>query len=125
MYHCQLQFYLVGQEPGILDQLQEMPPLEHFSHSFSRSAAPDAGLCAGADAIWADLSTLEDDPAAALDALLSAKRPQAQLIAIARQAQLPLLTRLLPQLQDIWTAPMLPEEAVSYTHLTLPTIRLV
>ncbi len=110
MYHCQLQFYLVGQEPGILDQLQEMPPLEHFSHSFSRSAAPDAGLCAGADAIWADLSTLEDDPAAALDALLSAKRPQAQLIAIARQAQLPLLTRFLPQLQDIWTAPMLPEE---------------
>jgi len=93
-----------------LDQLQEIPPLEHFSHTFSRSAAPDAGLCARADVIWADLSGMQDGAAAALEALLGAKRPQAQLIAIARQEQLPLLTQYLPQLRDVWTAPISQEE---------------
>ena len=110
MYHCQLQFYLIGREPGILDQLQQMPPLEHFSHTFSRSAEPDAGLCARADVIWADLSGTQGNPAAALEALLGAKRPQAQLVAVVGAEQLPLLVPCLPQLRDVWIAPMSQEE---------------
>ena len=105
MYHCHLQFYLMGQDRSLLDTICGMPPLEHFSHTFSRSDTPDAALCVGADVIAADLRGMGPDGPAVLDALLAVKREEAELIAIADRDQIAGLAPLLPQVRDLWVEP--------------------
>ncbi len=109
MYHCHIQFYLMGRDDGLFRVIREAAPLEHFSHAFAESAGPDAALCAGADVVLADLRGL--DAPGALDALLGAMGDGAQLIAIAGREQLPALADRLPRLRDVWTAPMGEDEA--------------
>ena len=42
MYHCHVQFYFIGMQPGELHTIQEMPPRKGFTHGFSAGEAPDA-----------------------------------------------------------------------------------
>ena len=106
MYQCGIRFYLVGCQPKEALCLKEMPPLEGFAHSFSESGAPDSVLAAEADVILADLRAM--DVRQAVQALLSDRKEGAELILLAGQAQLPL--DLLPQVQEVWTAPLAEEE---------------
>ena len=106
MYHCHVQFYLLGRDKALFDTIRAMPPLEHFSHAFSESAQPDAALCAAADVILADLRGTD---AAALDALLAARREGAELLIAAGREQLPQLAGRLPLARDLWLDPA-PEE---------------
>ncbi len=106
MYQCGIRFYLVGCQPKEALCLKEMPPLEGFAHSFSESGAPDSVLATEADVILADLRAM--DVRQAVQALLSDRKEGAELILLAGQAQLPL--DLLPQVQEVWTAPLAEEE---------------
>lgn len=106
MYQCGIRFYLVGCQPKEALCLKEMPPLEGFAHSFSESGALDSVLAAEADVILADLRAM--DVRQAVQALLSDRKEGAELILLAGQAQLPL--DLLPQVQEVWTAPLAEEE---------------
>ena len=55
MYHCHVHFYLTGHYGRILEIIQEMSPLEHFTHEFSVSDRPKEALASKADVIFAGL----------------------------------------------------------------------
>ena len=94
MYHCQLRLYCVGRRQELFDPIKKADPLEHFTHTCLESGEPDAALAAQAGVIFADLTGLD-----AREAVKVLSVGGAELIVLADR-----------------------EAAVSYTHLTLPTI---
>ena len=56
MYHCHIQFYFVGSSDQLLEVVRELPPLDHFSHTFSSSEKPDRELAEKADVIFVNLT---------------------------------------------------------------------
>ena len=114
MYRCHVHFYLMGLENKDAERMMEMPPLEYFSHTFSQSPDPQAELAAQADVIFADLRGKQADQI--LPALISAKKEEAQLIALASEAQTAELDGFLPDLQDLWSVPM-PEQTLKFRFL--------
>ena len=69
MYHCHLRIYLIGCQPGTIEVIKAVPPLEQFSHTFSESARPDGALADQADLILADVRALDPADAEAVLAL--------------------------------------------------------
>ena len=61
MYHCHLRIYLIGCQPGTIEVIKAVPPLEQFSHTFSESARPDGALADQADLILADVRALDPE----------------------------------------------------------------
>ena len=49
MYHCNTYFYLINDQDGLFEKLEEAAPLPHFTHKFIKSAAPESGPAAQAD----------------------------------------------------------------------------
>ena len=107
MYHCHLRFYCVGR-PETFEVLRTAEPLDHFTHTFTASARPEADLTRVADVIFADLQGL--DPAETTKELLTHMGEKAQLIVLAEEGQRAALSPCLPQLRDLWTLPMGREE---------------
>lgn len=107
MYHCHVCFYVIGQGK-ILDIVKEMPPLEHFMHTFTHSGTPDASLAAKADVILADLAGMDADKTVRM--LAQTKRKEAELILLVNREQNVMLVDELPQIKDIWMMPMADEE---------------
>ncbi len=108
MYHCHLQLYIVGRPCAALDVIKEMPPLEHFTHTFVESPAPEEALSAGADVILANLRG--QDAERFVEALLAGKRPEGELILCAEEDQLSRLNRYLPDIAGLWRWPTSEEE---------------
>ncbi len=104
MYRCCVHFYLVGWEKQDAELVKGIPPLESFSHVFAESPRPEQELAAAADVILADLRKL--DAVETVSSLAAARREGSQLIALAEAEQFVPLSPFLPQLQDIWTAPL-------------------
>ena len=100
MYHCHVQFYFIGMQPGELHTIQEMPPRKGFTHGFSAGEAPDAATAAGADVVIARI------PAGKLPALAAMMKPGAQLIWLADGEETNALAEAPEQLCDIWPASM-------------------
>ena len=109
MYHCKLQFYLVGPACGVFDTVREMPPLAAFSHSFSHSDAPEEAAVRGADVIFVNLG--RDGTVALLEPVLACKKPTADVIVLAGEAAAEALLPYLPQLSDVWPADMEEQQA--------------
>ncbi len=108
MYHCHIHFYLVGEHSKVFEIIQEMPPLEHFTHSFSESAQPDGDLTAQADVILADLSGQNAEEA--LETLLAAKRDKTELLLLTERDQPLRLEDRFEAIKDVWLLPMTEEE---------------
>nr|WP_326125669.1 response regulator [uncultured Oscillibacter sp.] len=104
MYHCHLHFYCLGRRQELFDAVRAVPPLEHFTHSFSQSDAPDAALAGQAEVILADLRELDGPEAVSL--LAAGKRERAALILLAERDQLPALEGCLDAADDLWVLPM-------------------
>ncbi len=109
MYHCHLQFYLTGCPCGTFERIKEINPLERFTHNFTGSDEVKDSLAARADIIVANL--MEKDCQKAVQALLAAKRPEAELIVLAAKEQIPLFQEFLGEVCDIWVLPMSDDEA--------------
>ncbi len=107
MYHCRLQVYLTGGQPGMWEAIRQIQPMENFTHVFTYSALPDAAQAAQANVILADLRGQRAADAAA--ALAEGKRENGELILLLDGEQLPELDGVLEQVDDIWTAPLSPE----------------
>ena len=113
MYHCHIQFYLIGRHLDKLKTLREIPALERFTHAFSESTEPRADLAGAADVILADLEGL--DAGAVIRVLPEDKRPELILIAGGEQAER--LMRDLPaRVSDVWPGP-LSENALRFRFL--------
>ncbi len=108
MYHCHIHFYLIGNPCSVLEEVKEMPPLEHFTHEFSEGNEPDEALAAKADVIFANLHDRNGEEA--VRALAGAKRKEAELILLADKGQIDTLWEFMPEIKDIWTLPMSGEE---------------
>ena len=102
MYHCQLHFYCLSRWQELLNTIKAIPPLEHFTHTFSESTAPDAALAAQADVILADLRDLDGPEAVAL----LAAGQKAVLILLTEREQIPALESCLDAAADLWVLPM-------------------
>ena len=99
MYRCHIHFYLVGHRPDFFEPLKRMPPLEHFTHTFTQSREPDAALAGAADVILADLRGLDASDALAV----LAGAGEAERILIVEKEQIPQLTDWLEEVWDLWT----------------------
>ncbi len=104
MYHCHVRIYCVDVPHPYLEVLRHIPPLEHFSHTFTAGTAGEsprpAGALAGADVILARIPTRE------LPALLQAMKPDARLILLADAEQAAGLEGEQPRIDDIWPFPL-------------------
>ena len=109
MYHCRLQFYVIGQPCRMFERIKEMPPLEHFSHEWTESEKLQDDLAAEADVIFADLQN--QNAREALQSLVLAKKKEGELIVCITQEQRNHLPDDLREVKDIWICPMPEEEA--------------
>ena len=108
MYHCHIQFYFVGSPHMAFDQIKGMPPLDHFSHSFSESIQPEETLAAQADVILMHLTG--QDPEHDVRTLISVMPDKAELILLADKEQIAPLSGCLEAVADIWTLPLSEDE---------------
>ncbi|MDE7417301.1 MAG: response regulator [Lachnospiraceae bacterium] len=111
MYHCHINFFFLGSQSRLFQLIENMPPLEHFTHEYFESRMPYEAMVSKADVIIADLSDM--DAAATLQTLLSDKRPDAELIVLTEKEQFSVLTSVpgwLSAICDIWTLPLSDEE---------------
>ena len=111
MYHCQLHYYLIGRGCRAFELIQELPPIEHFSHVFSQSGAPKKELTARADIILVNLEELEPIPV--LEEVAAGRKEETEIILLADNEHMVfelLPEKLLAQIKDIWTNAMSDKE---------------
>ncbi|GFI23367.1 signal transduction histidine-protein kinase BarA [Lachnospiraceae bacterium] len=111
MYHCHINFFFLGKQRKIFKLIEEISPLEHFTHEYFESKTPYETMVSKADVIIANLHDM--DAAATIQMLLSEKRPTTELIILADKEQIACLAGMigcLTELYDIWTLPLSNEE---------------
>ena len=108
MYHCHIQFFLIGEQPQLFEPFKAMPPMEQFTYGFSQSSQPESTLTVRADVILADLRGT--DPEQMLAAVNAHRREDAQLIVLAEREQTACLSGHLNALTDIWPLPASEDE---------------
>ncbi len=111
MYHCHINFFFLGKQRKIFKLIEEISPLEHFTHEYFESKTPYETMVSKADVIIANLYDM--DAAATIQMLLSEKRPTTELIILADKEQIACLAGMigcLTELYDIWTLPLSNEE---------------
>ena len=101
MYRCHTCFYYIGHQRELLEIIQGLEPLEHFTHTFWAGDQPEQALAVQADVILADMRSLD---AEAVGSLARLKKPEAELIVLADKAQAELLD--LSAVHDVWTLPL-------------------
>ncbi|MBO5473884.1 MAG: diguanylate cyclase [Lachnospiraceae bacterium] len=109
MYHCDIQFYLIGQQENLTKIIKSALPLEHFTHSFAENDQPEDLCIARADVIYACLQN--KDAKSILAQILMRKKEDAEVILLAEPEQtIALMSCDLTQIADIWTLPMTEDE---------------
>ncbi len=108
MYHCQIHFYLLGNQSGAFETIKGMSPLAHFTHQFSESAKPDRELAASADVILMNLQGM--DVTEAMPAVRESRKEDSELIVLAGNDQAALIEESLDEIKDIWPMPMSEKE---------------
>lgn len=104
MYHCYVRLYFVGSQRWIPERLNEISPLEYFTHEFIASDTVEQSLTEQADVIIADLCG--QDAAETVRTLAGWKNPRAELILLADKAQVEELAGVWDNVMDIWTLPI-------------------
>lgn len=107
MYHCHIQFYLVGVQDAIGESIKKIEPLLHFTHAFRESAEPEAEKAAQADVLIVSLRGM--DAGQMLRALAGWRKKNSELILLADREQPVCLPDGKPEIEDIWFMPL--EEA--------------
>ena len=121
MYHCHVRYYLVGSACRTFEQIQKVPPLPAFTHTFTESALPDPALTASADVIVANLDGA--NAAETVRALTGFMRKNVYLLLLAEPEQFPQYEGHLSVIRDIWTLPMHDDEVNFRLHRFQETLR--
>ncbi|MCM1121163.1 MAG: response regulator [Eubacterium sp.] len=108
MYHCHIQFYLIGSQNAVFESIKEIAPLEHFTHSFRESGASETEEIEQADVLFADLRG--NDAGKALQTLAAHKKKEAELILLMDSGQTAKLPDDLSGVEDIWMMPLSDKE---------------
>ena len=109
MYHCNVSFYLIGDQKNLVEVLKKTDPPSHFTYAFAESSKPEEEAASKADVIVADMQSL--DAAETLRFLLAHKKEAAELILLADKEQTELLmSEDLSDVKDIWIMPLSEKE---------------
>lgn len=109
MYHCNTCFYLITGQDSLLEKLEEISPLPHFTHEFVKSVGPEQDLLEKADVVIANLCG--DDVTEILHFLRLHKKKNGELILLADKEQINrLLEEDMSEVTDIWTKPVSEDE---------------
>ncbi|MDE6740568.1 MAG: hybrid sensor histidine kinase/response regulator, partial [Lachnospiraceae bacterium] len=104
MYHCHIQFYLIGGHNVIFESIKEMKPFAHFTHSFWESDVPETEMVARADVLFVNLQG--EDVSKMLRILTAHKKKEAELIILADREQVVALPEDLSEIEDMWLRPL-------------------
>ena len=104
MYHCHIQFYLIGDHNVIFESIKKMNPFAHFTHSFWESDVPETEMIAQADVLFVDLQG--EAVSKTLQILTTHKKKEAELIILADREQVMALPEDLPEIEDMWLRPL-------------------
>lgn len=104
MYHCHVRYYLVGSTCRTFEQIQKLPPLPAFTHTFTESLLPDPALISSTDVILANLEGINASDV--VSALTASIKKKVYLLLLAKPEQFSQFEEHLPVIQDIWTLPM-------------------
>ncbi|MCM1144981.1 MAG: response regulator [Blautia sp.] len=108
MYHCHIQFYLVGTHNDVFEFIKESTPLEHFTYSFLESGEPEKEAVAGADVLCVNLQGKDREKI--LQRLKAIKKKEAELVLLVDGKQDIFLSEDMTEIEDLWTLPMSREE---------------
>ena len=111
MYHCHIQFYLIGSHNVIFESIREMEPFARFTHSFWESDVPETEMAAQADVLFVNLQGA--DVLKTLQILTAHKKKEAELILLGDREQVMELPEDLSEIEDIWLYP-LPERELRF-----------
>ena len=104
MYHCHIHFYLVGHACRAFELIKEIAPIENFTYGFFESKKPEKASLAKANVILANLQDMAVKET--LQALLSGKGSEAELILLADKEQPAVFESSLSEVKDVWYMPM-------------------
>ncbi len=108
MYHCHIQFYLIGRQNAVFDSIREMAPLAHFTHSFRESEEPEAQEVSRADVLFVDLRGA--DGAQTFCTVMRYRKKEAELILLTDREQSVFLPEDMAGVEDIWILPLSEQE---------------
>lgn len=108
MYHCHLNFYLIGSPCHVFDMAKALEPLPRFTHEFWEGAVPDNALAEKAQIILVNMQDV--DARCFLQALDISGNPSCQLILLAKKEQVASFAEKLTAVHDLWILPMCDEE---------------
>lgn len=104
MYHCHIQFYLLGTHCRVFDLIREMSVPNHFTYDFFESQNPESLFVEQADVILANLQDMDVEEA--IEILATDEEKDVQIILLADKEQILTIGEVSPKVQDIWTMPM-------------------
>ena len=113
MYHSLLHLHLVGLDAALTSIVEEIAPLDPFTHRITSAPALAADPAADALAVQADGLIVRVTDAAGIPAvreLAAARKPGADLIALAPRELAEDLLALGDDLADLWPDPLSPAE---------------
>lgn len=110
MYHCNINLYLTGESCEEFETIKKVSPLEHFTHNFCESGAPDKNVLNGSDIAIINLRNMDIEKS--FIPLLAGKNKNTEIILLAEKKQMNLLQKVFSDITDIWITPMSSEETL-------------
>lgn len=111
MYHCHIQFYLIGVEDVLSESVKEITPLKNFTYAFCESNEPETEKIAQADVLFVSLQRVDvTDVKETLQMIYAHKKKTGELILLVDMEQVMSLPEDLSAVEDIWTMPMSEKE---------------
>lgn len=101
MYSCKLKLYLIGCPSVFAEIIENMPPMENFTHEFIKTQSEDLYQLSKADIIF-----LQYEDNNRLQYVFDNKKQTAEVILIAQKEQLNKLLELPHLFYDIWFTPL-------------------
>ena len=108
MYHCHIQFYLIGAQNVVFDFIKVITPLESFSHTFWESSEPEVERTSQADVLVVNLQGADAEKM--LQMLASHRKKGAEMILLADREQVMSLADEFFEIEDIWIMPVSEKE---------------
>lgn len=111
MYHCNVHFYLIGEENRLFELMKGMPPFENFTHEFCGSRSPEKQFAERADVIFVYMRNTDAGELPLLTSRIASEmKSGAELILLAEKEQVSALCGVMEDVKDIWILPMSDEE---------------
>lgn len=104
MYHCHIQFYLIGNHNNIFNLIKEITPFKNFTHTIWESSEFEMEKAAQADVLFVSLQGC--NAGKMLQTLTRYKKKEAEIILLVDKEQAVFLQGKLSEIEDIWTLPL-------------------